>query len=85
MLGKGQCQQAQHDGHVRKPRRLSAPLPLARAHLPGSTDRREGQAAEIIWALNHPSVYYLLVHEHGWAEARFEHWLTDALIRQLLT
>jgi AcrR family transcriptional regulator len=41
-------------------------------------------AAETMRALNHPSFYYLMVHDHGWPEEDFERWLTDALIRQLL-
>jgi hypothetical protein len=43
-----------------------------------------GEAAETIWALNHPSFYYLLVHEHGWSVEQHERWLADAFIRQLL-
>lgn len=42
-------------------------------------------AVEIIWALNHPAVYYLVVFERGWSEERYESWLADAFIRQLLT
>jgi hypothetical protein len=42
-------------------------------------------AADAIWLLNHPSVFYLAVGECGWPEERFERWLTDALIRQLLS
>lgn len=49
---------------------------------------REGldvaEAAEVIWVLNHPSVYFLLVYERGWSEERYEHWLADAFIHQLL-
>jgi AcrR family transcriptional regulator len=41
-------------------------------------------AAEIIGLLNHPSVYYLAVVDSGWPDERFEHWLADAFIRQLL-
>lgn len=41
-------------------------------------------AAEIIRLLNHPSVYYLAVLDCGWPDERFERWLTDAFIRQLL-
>jgi hypothetical protein len=41
-------------------------------------------AAEVMGMLNHPSVYYLAVFECGWPEERFEHWLADAFIRQLL-
>lgn len=43
------------------------------------------EAAEVIWVLNHSSVYYLLVHERGWSEERYEHWLADAFIHQLLS
>jgi AcrR family transcriptional regulator len=32
-------------------------------------------AAEMLWTLNHPSVYYLLVYERGWSEERYERWL----------
>jgi AcrR family transcriptional regulator len=41
-------------------------------------------AAETIRALNHPSFYYLMVHDDGWPVDHFERWLTDTLIRQLL-
>src|SRR5919199_6806902 len=43
-----------------------------------------GEAAERIWTLNHPTIYYLLVHERGWSEERYEQWLADAFIRQVL-
>jgi AcrR family transcriptional regulator len=42
------------------------------------------EAAEMLWTLNHPSVYYLLVYERGWSEERYEHWLADAFVHQLL-
>jgi hypothetical protein len=42
------------------------------------------QAAEILWLLNHPSVYYLAIVERGWREEQFEQWLADAFIHQLL-
>jgi hypothetical protein len=42
------------------------------------------EAAETIRALNHPSFYYLMVHDSGWSDEDFERWLTDALTRQLL-
>jgi AcrR family transcriptional regulator len=41
-------------------------------------------AAEMLWTLNHPSVYYLLVYERGWSEERYEQWLTDVFVHQLL-
>jgi AcrR family transcriptional regulator len=49
---------------------------------------REGlgvaDAAERLGLLNHPSVYYLAVVEGGWSDERFEQWLAEAFIQQLL-
>jgi AcrR family transcriptional regulator len=42
------------------------------------------EAAERIWTLNHPTLYYLLVHERGWSAERYEQWLADAFISQVL-
>ena len=42
------------------------------------------EAAEIIGLLNHPSVYYLGVFERAWSEERYEQWLADAFVQQLL-
>jgi len=41
-------------------------------------------AAEMLWTLNHPSLYYLVVHERGWAEDQYECWLADSFVHQLL-
>lgn len=41
-------------------------------------------AADIMWTLNHPSVWRLLVADRGWAPARYEEWLGDATCAQLL-
>ena len=41
-------------------------------------------AADILWTLNHPNVWQLLVGERGWTADRFEDWLADALCSQLL-
>jgi AcrR family transcriptional regulator len=43
-----------------------------------------GSAADILWTLNHPNVWQLLVGERGWTADRFEDWLADALCSQLL-
>jgi AcrR family transcriptional regulator len=43
-----------------------------------------GSAADILWTLNHPNVWQLLVGERGWTPDRFEDWLADALCSQLL-
>jgi AcrR family transcriptional regulator len=42
------------------------------------------RAADILWTLNNPTVYLLLVDGRGWAPEEYEAWLADALIAQLL-
>jgi AcrR family transcriptional regulator len=42
-------------------------------------------ATDILWALNHPSLYALLAGERAWSPERYEHWLSDLLCSQLLT
>jgi AcrR family transcriptional regulator len=42
------------------------------------------KAADIIWSMNSPEFYLLLVQERGWSPAEFEQWLSDAWIRLLL-
>jgi AcrR family transcriptional regulator len=41
-------------------------------------------ATDILWALNHPSLYALLAGERGWSPERYEHWLSELLSAQLL-
>jgi AcrR family transcriptional regulator len=41
-------------------------------------------AADILWTLNHPSVYWLLVGARGWDPEQYERWLADAFRSQLL-
>jgi AcrR family transcriptional regulator len=45
---------------------------------------RERDAADIIHALMSPEVYGLLVLDRGWQPERYERWLTETLIDQLL-
>jgi AcrR family transcriptional regulator len=45
---------------------------------------RERDAADIIHALMSPEVYRLLVCDRGWTPERYEQWLKDILIDQLL-
>jgi AcrR family transcriptional regulator len=45
---------------------------------------RERDAADIIHALMSPEVYRLLVCDRGWPPERYERWLKDILIDQLL-
>ena len=40
--------------------------------------------ADILWALNHPDLYRLLVGDRGWTPERYEEWLGDAFCAQLL-
>lgn len=52
-------------------------------------DLRDGldvaAAADVMWTLNHPAVYRLLVVDRGWTPARYEEWLGDSFCRQLLS
>jgi AcrR family transcriptional regulator len=42
------------------------------------------RAADVLWALNHPDLYWLLVGERGWTPEQYEEWLADAFCSQLL-
>lgn len=52
-----------------------------RALKPGLTVAR---ATDILWTLNHPNVYRLLVTDRGWTPDQHEKWLADVLCSQLL-
>jgi AcrR family transcriptional regulator len=41
-------------------------------------------ATDILWSLNHPSLYALLVSQRGWSPERYEQWLGDLLCERLL-
>ena len=41
-------------------------------------------AADVLWTMNSPEYYLLLVEGRGWEPARFEAWLKDAWCRLLL-
>jgi AcrR family transcriptional regulator len=40
--------------------------------------------ADIMWALNQPSLYELLVNDRGWTPERYERWLRDLFCTELL-
>ncbi|MBA2633831.1 MAG: hypothetical protein H0U86_12675 [Chloroflexi bacterium] len=40
--------------------------------------------ADLIWVLNDPGFYHMLVHRRGWSTGAYERQLTDVLVRQLL-
>jgi AcrR family transcriptional regulator len=48
---------------------------------PGLTIR---EAADVLWTLNHPTVWHLLVRERRWSPTRYETWLHDAFRLHLL-
>jgi AcrR family transcriptional regulator len=42
------------------------------------------RATDILWTLNHPDVWHLLVGERGWTPAAWERWFLEAARGQLL-
>jgi AcrR family transcriptional regulator len=44
----------------------------------------ESKAADIIWSMNSPEFYLLLVEQRGWSLEEYENWLGDAWIQLLL-
>jgi AcrR family transcriptional regulator len=42
------------------------------------------RATDILWTLNHPDVWQLLVVERGWSAKQYEQWLADTSCEQLL-
>jgi AcrR family transcriptional regulator len=43
------------------------------------------RAADILWTLNHPDVWHLLVTERGWTPDDYERWFGDAACSELLS
>ena len=56
-------------------------LAAKRALRPGLTTAR---ATDLLWTLNHPDVWLLLVRERGWTPAEWETWFSDSACWQLL-
>jgi hypothetical protein len=42
------------------------------------------RAADILWTLNHPDLWHLLVRERGWTPEQWEQWFADTARSQLL-
>jgi AcrR family transcriptional regulator len=42
------------------------------------------RAADILWTLNHPRVYLLLLEERAWSPEEYERWLADITCAELL-
>ena len=41
-------------------------------------------AGDLVWVLNDPGLYFMLVHRRRWSAARFQAWLAETLKAQLL-
>lgn len=57
-------------------------LLLDRGPLRDGLDPQTG--ADLMWVLNDPGLYHLLVNRRGWSPERFERWLSRAMQEQLL-
>ena len=68
----------QTDFHANQRALLEGVAPALR---PGLTLDR---AADLLWTLNHPDVWLLLVVERGWAPAEWEEWFVSAATSALL-
>jgi AcrR family transcriptional regulator len=44
----------------------------------------ESDAADVVWVLNDPVHFYMLVTSRGWSQEKFQAWLTRALEAELL-
>jgi AcrR family transcriptional regulator len=42
------------------------------------------RAADILWTLNHPDIWLLLVGQRGWTPEQYERWFADTACEQLL-
>jgi AcrR family transcriptional regulator len=42
-------------------------------------------AADVVWLMNDPGHYHMLVHGRGWTTKQFEAWLSGSLQRELLS
>jgi AcrR family transcriptional regulator len=62
-------------------RAIVAQLAKRKALSPGLNVER---AADILWTINHPSTWQLLVVQRGWTPAQYERWSGDAACRELL-
>jgi AcrR family transcriptional regulator len=55
-------------------------------HATGSLEKSRdlNEATDILWTLNHPALWQLLVRERGWTGERYEQWLGSTFCSQLL-
>jgi hypothetical protein len=66
---------------------------LAVEHTPGDEPRTglvrvlhagELEVADILWTINHPNTWQLLVVDRGWTPPQYEQWIGDLACAQLL-
>ena len=57
---------------------------LARQEGAAAGPRRRPRATDILWTLNHPDVWLLLVGQRGWTPEEYEQWFADTACAQLL-
>lgn len=60
---------------------LAGRLAALRSLAPGIDVTR---ATDLLWTLNHPDTWYLLVRQCGWTADAYEQWVGDTLSAQLL-
>jgi AcrR family transcriptional regulator len=48
------------------------------------SDLSTAEATDLLWTLNHPTVFHMLVTERGWSTEKYRDWLAATLRRQLL-
>lgn len=65
-------------------RRQNMDLFIADVAAAGELCLSPSEAADVIWAMNAPDFYLLLVTERGWPPEQFASWLGDAWCRLLL-
>jgi AcrR family transcriptional regulator len=69
-------------------RRRAENMRLLAAELEATGRLRAGlsvaRAADIIWSMNAPEFYLLLVEQRGWSPSEFAAWLAEAWVRLLL-
>ena len=73
-------QRIQDDFHANQ-RSIVDALDAKHALSPGLDPAR---AADVLWTLNHPDVWHLLVGERGWTPDEYEQWFGDAACAALL-
>ena len=66
---------------LREPARDRESLDAQAGAAPGLDATR---ATDILWTLNHPDVWQLLVGQRGWTPAQYEQWFAETACAQLL-